>query len=597
MADRRPRRGATSQALRRLATSNAFIDGAIALMFVALSCLWWWPLPLHLRDAQLEWPVIDPAYNEWILAWGRHALLHDPRHFFDANMFYPHPSVLAWGDNLFALVVLSLLVAPIVGVVGAHNVLVLASSAGSGFTLYLLAKHVLRQRSAAVIAGVLFTFAWYRYAEWTHLQIISTQWIPLVFLAAERLRDRLTRPRVVLLAGAVWLVLATNVYLAVFTAIAFGVFTVALAATRRLSIRTLMAFAAGWVLAAAVALPLYLPSVRYQRAVGVTRSLADQEMAATVRDFVPWPPPGGAARALLGRSAVPPTGFHTLGVVAVALLVAFAVAVVWRRTRPPRWAEVVPYAVIALVAAASSLGPTIRWHVRPLADNLVFVAEYHLVPGASVLRVPGRWSLMVALGVAVVAGAGFAAVTARWGRLLRVAVAVAVVAVAAVELVPTRFVLHPTYRLADYPEEAWLAAQPGTDAVLELPISPDNAAYATQWIEARRMLLSIRHWKRRVSGAVSPTFPPIYPDDARLLATLPSNPAALDLLRAWHVRWVVFRAADYEAQGLDAAAARRGLDALDGLRLVADWHDAAIWEVDGVRPGSARTGSASGRSP
>ncbi|HEX2849221.1 MAG TPA: hypothetical protein VHN98_01655 [Acidimicrobiales bacterium] len=595
MADPGPRGGSRQHTLLRLAAAPATVDAGVALLFGALACLWWWPLPLHVRDAQLEWPVIDPAYNEWILAWGRHALLHDPRHFFDANMFYPHPFVLAWGDNLFALTLLSIPLAAAAGTVGAHNLLVLGSTAASGFTTYLLARRVVGPRSAAVVAGVLFSFAWFRVAEWTHLQILSTQWIPLVFLAAERLRDRVTPARTALLALSVWLVLATNVYLAVFTAIAFGVFVVMLLATRRLTVRALVSCAIGWAVAGSAALPLYLPSLRYQRAIGITRSLAAQELPATLRDYLPWPPPGSVGRALAGQAAVPVSGWHALSLVAGVLAASAVVLAVARRRGP--WLAVAPYAAIAALAAASSLGPAIRWHARPLVDNPVFLAEYHLVPGASVLRVPGRWSLMVAFALALVAAAAVAALSARWRRGPRVALAVVILVLIAVELVPSRFALHSSYALADFPEEQWLADQPGTDAVLQLPISADNAAYETQVIEARRMLLSTYHWKRRVSGAVSPTFPPAYPEDARLLADLPSDPAALDLLRSWHVRWVVFRAADYRAEGLDDAAARRGLDSIAGLRLVRDWGDTAIWEVDGVRPGTARTGSVSGRSP
>ena len=42
----------------------------------------------------------DTVHHEWILAWDAHQLAHDPRHLFDANIFYPEPDTLAYSDHL-----------------------------------------------------------------------------------------------------------------------------------------------------------------------------------------------------------------------------------------------------------------------------------------------------------------------------------------------------------------------------------------------------------------------------------------------------------------------------------------------------------------
>ena len=42
----------------------------------------------------------DPVRTAWQVAYVGHAMLHDPLHLFDANVFYPHPLSLAFSDSL-----------------------------------------------------------------------------------------------------------------------------------------------------------------------------------------------------------------------------------------------------------------------------------------------------------------------------------------------------------------------------------------------------------------------------------------------------------------------------------------------------------------
>ena len=45
----------------------------------------------------------DGRFSIWNVAWVSHALLTDPAHLFDANIFYPHTGTLAYSElNLVA---------------------------------------------------------------------------------------------------------------------------------------------------------------------------------------------------------------------------------------------------------------------------------------------------------------------------------------------------------------------------------------------------------------------------------------------------------------------------------------------------------------
>src|SRR5439155_8879172 len=61
---------------------------SILALFAALTVVHTWPLASN--PAQLSRnDNADTLLNEWTIAWDAHQAVHDPRHLFDANIFYP----------------------------------------------------------------------------------------------------------------------------------------------------------------------------------------------------------------------------------------------------------------------------------------------------------------------------------------------------------------------------------------------------------------------------------------------------------------------------------------------------------------------------
>lgn len=533
---------------------------------VAVAVAWWWPLPLHLLDGQLEGPPLDSAYNQWLLGWGAHALTDDPLRYFDANAYHPHRGVLAWGDHLFALAILMVPLRALFGLVGGYNVLLLASTAASAYTCHLLVRLLTGRRAVAVLAGVVWAGSFYRVLEFSHIQTLSTFAIPLVFVFAEHVR-RHCRPRhVVGLAASAWFVLATNVYLGVYTVLAFAVYAVVVLASRRPDVRTVVRLGFAWLLAMIVALPLYLPGIRLQAARDIVRDI-DEQSPATLEAFRLLPPPG----------LVFGSNYATPGIVLLLLLVAGLLA--WRRNRTA-WA----FLVVGAFALVSAQGPTFRWYGRDLAANPVFLAAYRVVPGYDALRIPHRWLLIGMLGLAVGAATFASPVLDRLARPLRIVVVLALAIVTLVEQAPSPWPIHPGYSTEDDPVYAWLQDQPEeTSAViLELPISADVAARVTQELEAKRLFFSATHLRRRVGGGISPYIEPSYVRNAGLVGQIGLDPKAMAALRRWDVDLVLFDASDqarYEgAEPAPAVLAR--LDAEPGLRRVTTVGDATVYRVE-----------------
>ena len=71
----------------------------LVVVFLLAAVLTTYPLCLHLAEA-VPGDIGDPLLNAWILAWDAHALLADPLHLFDANIFFPEGNTLAYSEHL-----------------------------------------------------------------------------------------------------------------------------------------------------------------------------------------------------------------------------------------------------------------------------------------------------------------------------------------------------------------------------------------------------------------------------------------------------------------------------------------------------------------
>ena len=70
---------------------------APCLIIVLLTAVVTWPQCLHMGTRVGAHD--DPQFSIWRLAWVAHSLATDPRHLFDANIFWPHRDALAYSEN------------------------------------------------------------------------------------------------------------------------------------------------------------------------------------------------------------------------------------------------------------------------------------------------------------------------------------------------------------------------------------------------------------------------------------------------------------------------------------------------------------------
>jgi hypothetical protein len=165
---------------------------AVAAGYIAVALLMTWPLALGLgRDVPGD--LGDALLNMWILAWGFDAL---PglltgsltwTAFWNAPMFHPEPLALALSEHLIAQVLQGAPVYWLTGnIVLTYNLLFLSTSVLSALGTYLLVRDLTGDWRAGVISGLAFGFLPYRVAQISHLQVLSTQWMPLALWGLHR---------------------------------------------------------------------------------------------------------------------------------------------------------------------------------------------------------------------------------------------------------------------------------------------------------------------------------------------------------------------------------------------------------------------------
>jgi hypothetical protein len=157
----------------------------IFLGFLVLTAIMTWPWVLHLRNAVPD--DGDPYAISYFLWWDFYQTFHAPLHLFDATIFYPYHSTLAFGEFDYGV---SLLFFPLF-VLGFRPVTVFSIAAFLSFPFtaygtFRLARTLSASIAIAWIAGIVIAFLPFRFHHLAHLHLIFAGWIPLLFEALIR---------------------------------------------------------------------------------------------------------------------------------------------------------------------------------------------------------------------------------------------------------------------------------------------------------------------------------------------------------------------------------------------------------------------------
>jgi hypothetical protein len=483
--------GSTVGSLRQRLLEHALVLFAYGLLAIALT----WPLARNFTTRLVGHVFYDMRHALWIQWYVKEALF--------GHVTWPDTNLLHYPFGMSTLVdgvgpLNGLMALPFWpwGAAAAFNGASLLGVALSGWCLYLLARHVRLDRSAAFFAGLLF-MAWpiHLVGLYGHLEKLFTGLLPLTLLAGLLAFD-LKRRWTILAPGPVLLaVLFQNANQFTFGVLGLAVLAVVqLARTPR---EQWLAQCGRIVVVAAVSLAVCIPALEliashaYHPLMLVDLGTLSpyyapdllQFLVPSINQVVParwfyvdrtFGFDGTLTPVISALGYSPPhwygSGIETAVAIPITALL-LGIAACWLRDPRTTRREAWRWLILGVAFAVLALGPTLRaagyttftpWQIHvPLPQ--AWLAK---LPGFNVMRTPGRFMMMGSVGFAMAAGVGLMVLTRRAGTR-RVWVIAAASALALVECWPAPW---PQHVLPPVPAFYQQIANDGqTYGVLDLP--------------------------------------------------------------------------------------------------------------------------------
>jgi hypothetical protein len=477
----------------------------------------------------------DGRLNVWTIAWVSHAIVNGLT-LFDANMYFPTPDALAYTEHMSTL---GLLAVPVQAFtdnpVLIFAVLWLASFWTNAMAAHILALRLTGRHDAALIAGLIFGWSYFRILHLAHLQLQWTAWMPLGLVLLERWY-RSPSAMNSLQATVVSLAqILTSWYLAVISVLLNTLWVCWLAACRfqRPMLPRLLQLAIAGTLGALVVWPFISPYLEVLKP-GPVEQLhgGSADLAAYI-----VPPRNTTIGSLLEHTALEGRwewGEQTLFLgwlpLALALL---ACGTLFREAvtipHQPRTQEFMFFVLLGALGFLLSLGPL--GHGAAPFDLLM------QVPGLALFRAPARFALLVVLAVSILAtyvvARSCSFIEKRWGALA----ARIVVGALGVAMLAEWYPVGPNVPRAEVkavPVVYNLLKRLPAGGVMSLP---DYRLRSDWFLRADYLLYAAFHWQPIVNG-YGRSEPSDYLSIVEQLSTFPSESSA-QLAKALGVRYFV----------------------------------------------------------
>ena len=553
-----------------------------------------WPLIQRLSTALHD--RFDTMLNTWILTWQARELIRAPLAVFNAPIFHPLPNMLALSEIIWPAAPMTV---PILAASGnpllVYNLTFLGTVFLAAVGMYLLALYVTHNRGAALLAGIFYAFSPYQFGHIPQVQLLSIGWLPLTLLYLDRFWTKGRRRDGLMLALFIAAQTLSTFYYGFQVVLVVGLYVLVrlLLRPRQPSLHRLVQLLPWLALSALLILPFAWPYLRVRAELGLERSLTEAaESGATLTSFF-LPRKDNPIYPAGLRSLVPSPGDLFPGV--IGGLLAVLGFIVWPKVRHGHLSRIY-LIMLALIAWILALGPRLKLTDGYLTDiSLPFAWLFEHVPGMTVIRAPGRFSVTLYLALALALAAGATWLLGRVKRrTIRFALWALLVAICLAEFVVGResFIALTMPSLSPAPPAyAWLAQQsPGT--LLELPLTseidlgpPQGATVgdgATDaWADLNRMryqFFQTAHWQPIVDG-YSGFRPPHHRELGLSLASFPDE-RSVSMLRGLGVTWVLVHSEIMEAfQPGRAAALRAQLDRAPGIEHVQDFGPEWMYRV------------------
>ncbi len=512
------------------------------------------PLIFHLGDYATG--LGDELLIAWILNWNIHALLSDPLHIFEANIFYPFPHSLAFSDLHLASSILAFVPTVLIGEpIAANNVTIFSSALLVGFFTFLLVFFLTKQYLPSLLSGLLFIFSPVFLDKAVHIQILAIQWIPLaVLFYIHFLKTK--RSRFLGISLFLFIVQTYNSFLPgyflvfLYFIITFFFFFRRMKLLRRYIIRTnLMILIATFFALLPIIIPYYQVSREYtyvrdiREAIHLALQPEDlfysssySRLHVILNQFSgnrEWYPNGDFKPGFLGF-------FFTL--FSVIVIIDF---VKHYKKRDWIYRSLVVSGIVGLIL---SLGPALHFARKtihePFPIPLPYALLYYIVPGFQGFRNAFRWEMLFAFCMAVTIALFTAIVSKKWSTKKKLVIYSLLIFGVVLEFnYPLQSTTVPQEK--DFPKVySWLRTTPKDSTIIEMPIYNWNM-FPHGHKELYRVFYSTAHFRRTVNGASGFSPPPWQKMTYVLMNSFPSR-QAVRRFKEMKIDYLIVHKAEYD---------------------------------------------------
>ncbi|OFW06523.1 MAG: hypothetical protein A3H96_12680 [Acidobacteria bacterium RIFCSPLOWO2_02_FULL_67_36] len=471
----------------------------------------------------------DGLFSIWNVAWVARTIVADPVNLFRANIFFPHEHALAYseaniGAGVLAIPAWWLTQNPYT----ALNTALLLAFATNLIGMWLLARYLCRDKAAAAIAALIFSFCPYLFSHTAHIQLLMAGGIPLSLLMLHRVADAPSWKTALALGLALAVQALSCAYYGIFTGLVVGYAALFLTVSRA-TCRT-FAFWRALAIAAAASglcvLPFFLPYIdireqhNFRRSIEEAMTYSGNLMSYLTSSSHAHKPVLALARRLGPFEGM--VGFPGYLAIVFGLSGLAMGAVAARRSadRPFERETALLYGSIGVLALWASLGPRLG----------LYTALFRAVPLFSFLRAPSRFNLVVVFSLAVLASLALSRLFQMVGGTRRRLLAAGLAAAAIAEL-----------NILPFPWEAAPRLPPSYRVLAKLPRGPlaefpFYGARSVFHLHTQYQVFSTAHWMPMLNG-YSDVIPVDFRETAPILESFPSN-EAFDVLRKRRTRYV-----------------------------------------------------------
>ena len=366
----------------------------------------------------------DSILNAWILAWDTHALLNSEVSIWDAPIFFPVRNALAFSENLFGNLWVSL---PIQLLTNNHilaaNSLALVSFVLSSYFVFLLVTELTGNRWSGLSAGLIFSFNPYRWVHLVHLQLMPFFWAPLAILFTNRFVYKKNIHDFWIALFFTWLQYYASVYLGtMLLTLLITLFLVHLSIElkgyERIDYfrdkKIIISFFLGALLSALILLPLSTPYLKVALKWIFFRTI--KENANFSADLFSFLLPSyvhsnyGWLKSSIFKHVTTDKGesaiFFGFLPYFLAALSIFFVKKKYHYFSAYQKKLILRYTILSIAMALITLGPFISIPLLNKNIPMPFLIVFKLIPGGSAMRVPARFAFPFLLTLSVLCGFG-----------------------------------------------------------------------------------------------------------------------------------------------------------------------------------------------